>query len=145
MKELNAKNLTPQGDYILVEKVDYDKEETTEKVEIPTEEAPASELNDADVLFYIKNRYNKDIESVDQLFETKEANEDLPEDVSAYFKYKKETGRGIEDYVKLQQDYDSMDSDKLLSQYYSQTEEGLDSEDIKDLMLDKFGYDEDLD
>ena len=122
-----------------------DKEETTEKVEIPTEEAPASELNDADVLSYIKNRYNKDIESVDQLFETKESNEDLPEDVSAYFKYKKETGRGIEDYVKLQQDYDSMDSDKLLSQYYSQTEEGLDSEDIKDLMVDKFGYDEDLD
>ena len=38
-----------------------------------------------------------------------ESNEDLPEDVQAYFKYKKETGRGIEDYVKLHQDFDSMD------------------------------------
>ena len=116
-----------------------------DKVEVPKEKTPVSELNDADVLSYIKNRYDKDIESVDQLFETKESNEELPEDVSAYFKYKKETGRSIQDFVKLQQNYDEMDSDKLLSQYYSQTEEGLDSEDIKDLMEDKFGYDEDLD
>ena len=116
-----------------------------DKVEVPEEQTPVSELNDADVLSYIKNRYDKDIDSVDQLFETKESNEELPEDVSAYFKYKKETGRSIQDFVKLQQNYDEMDSDKLLSQYYSQTEEGLDSEDIKDLMEDKFGYDEDLD
>tara|TARA_R110002051_G_scaffold202676_1_gene269257 strand:- start:1445 stop:2554 length:1110 start_codon:yes stop_codon:yes gene_type:complete len=115
------------------------------RVEIPTEETPALELNDADVLSYIKNRYDKDIDSVDQLFETQESNEDLPEDVSAYFKYKKETGRGIEDFVKTQRDYDKMDSDTLLSQYYAHTEEGLDSEDIKDLMEDKFGYDEELD
>ena len=120
-------------------------EPEVDRVEIPTEEAPAPELNDADVLSYIKNRYDKDIDSVDQLFETKESNEDLPEDVSAYFKYKKETGRGIEDFVKTQRDYDKMDSDTLLSQYYAHTEEGLDSEDIKDLMEDKFGYDEELD
>jgi len=120
-------------------------EDPIDKVDIPVEQTPVSELNDSDVLSYIKNRYDKDIESVDELFETKESNEELPEDVSAYFKYKKETGRSIQDFVKLQQNYDEMDSNKLLSQYYSQTEEGLDSEDIKDLMLDKFGYDEDLD
>ena len=120
-------------------------EPEVDRVEIPTEEAPATELNDADVLSYIKNRYDRDIDSVDQLFETQESNEELPEDVSAYFKYKKETGRGIEDFVKLQRDYDSMDGNTLLSQYYAHTEEGLDSEDIKDLMEDKFGYDEELD
>ena len=126
------------------------EETTTEKVEIPEvetpqEETPAPELNDADVLSYIKNRYDRDIDSVDQLFETQESNEDLPEDVSAYFKYKKETGRGIEDFVNLQKDYDNMDGNTLLSQYYAHTEEGLDSEDIKDLMEDKFGYDQELD
>ena len=128
------------------EKFDQESnDDPIDKVEVPEEQTPVSELNDADVLSYIKNRYDKDIDSVDQLFETKESNEELPEDVSAYFKYKKETGRSIQDFVKLQQNYDEMDSDKLLSQYYSQTEEGLDSEDIKDLMEDKFGYDEDLD
>jgi hypothetical protein len=108
-------------------------------------ETPASEINDADVLSYIKNRYDKDIESVDQLFEAKESNEDLPEDVAAYFKYKKETGRGIKDFVELQRDYDEMDSDQVLTAYYSKTEEGLDLEDIQDIMDDKFSYDEDLD
>ena len=122
-----------------------DTEPEVDRVEIPTGETPAPELNDADVLSYIKNRYDKDIDSVDQLFDTQESNEDLPEDVSAYFKYKKETGRGIEDFVRTQRDYDGMDSDTLLSQYYAHTEEGLDSEDIKDLMEDKFGYDEELD
>ena len=122
--------------------VDTQAEET---VEPSVKEEEQEGLDEKSILSYIKERYDKDISSVDELFSTTKENEDLPEDVSAYFKYKKETGRGIEDFVKLQQDYDSMDSDRLLSQYYSHTEEGLDSEDIKDLMLDKFGYDEDLD
>ncbi len=122
-------------------------EATTEK---PTEqkeeiETPASELNDADVLSYIKSRYDKDIESVDQLFETKESNEDLPEDVAAYFKYKKETGRGLNDFVELQKNYDDMDGDQVLKAYYSKTEEGLDMSDIQDIMDDKFSFDEELD
>ena len=122
-----------------------DDSKIVEKVELSTEEAPALELNDADVLSYIKNRYDKDIESVDQLFETKESNEDLPEDVSAYFKYKKETGRSIQDFVRLQKDYTDMDGDQILTEYYTSTEEGLDAIDIQDIIEDKFSYDEDLD
>ena len=30
MNKLNAENLTPQGDFIIVEKIDYDKEEKTD-------------------------------------------------------------------------------------------------------------------
>jgi len=134
-----------------VERVDTSAESSAsenkqEEVQQEDETQKASSgLTDETVLSYIKERYDKDISSVDDLFAQRELNEDLPEDVSAYFTYKKETGRGIEDFVKLQQDYDNMDSDRLLSQYYSHTEEGLDSEDIKDLMIDKFGYDQDLD
>ena len=131
-----------------------EKVEVEEKPEAPVEEAPveasenktpSSELKDEDVLSYIKNRYDKEISSVDELFAQTKDNDDLPEDVSAYFKYKKETGRGIEDFVSLQKDYDSMDDDKLLANYYSATEEGLDAIDIQDLMEDKFSWDEDLD
>ena len=117
-------------------------EEKTTEVE---EKTPAPELSDADVLTYIKNRYDKDINSVDDLFAQQEVNEDLPEDVSAYFKYKKETGRGIEDFYKLQKDYDTMDDDLLLADFYGATEEGLDAIDIQDLMDDKFSYDEEID
>jgi len=128
-----------------------DKEQPVEKIEVVEnqevvkEETPSSELNDEDVLSYIKNRYDKDISSVDELFAQTKDNDDLPEDVSAYFKYKKETGRGIEDFVSLQKDYESMEDDQLLANYYKSTEDGLDSMDIQDLIEDKFSYDEDLD
>ena len=121
------------------------KQEEVQQEGETQEKTPASELNDADVLSYIKKRYDKDIESVDQLFEEKESNADLPEDVAAYFKYKKETGRGIRDFVELQTDYDEMDGDQVLNAYYSKTEEGLDNDDIQDIMDDKFSFDEDLD
>lgn len=110
-----------------------------------TKETQSSELKEEDVLSFIKNRYEKDINSVDELLTQRESNEDLPEDVSAFLKYKKKTGRGIDDFIKLQADYDSMDPDKVLRDYYASTEEDLDSEDIEYLMSDKFSYDEELD
>ena len=133
------------------------KQEVKQEIETPSEdenkevaeespkETPTSELNDEDVLSYIRKRYDKEINSVDDLFAQKEVNDDLPEDVSAYLKYKKETGRGIEDFYKLQKDYNTMDDDSLLADYYAITEEGLDEIDIQDLMDDKFLYDEELD
>ena len=116
-------------------------EETKEEVK---EETPSSELNDEDVLSYIKNRYDKDISSVDDLFAQTKDNDELPEDVSAYLNFKKETGRGIEDFYRLQKDYDTMDDELLLADYYAQTEDGLDAIDIQDLIDDKFSYDEEL-
>jgi hypothetical protein len=112
---------------------------------ITTEQVEEVGLKDEDVLSYIKNRYNKEVTSIDELFQKREETEELPGDVSAYFKYKKETGRGIEDFVKLNRDYSSMDSDSLLAEYYSQTDEDLDEEDIAYMIEDKFSYDEDLD
>ena len=70
------------------EKVE-EKEEVKEEVQVQ-QETPSSELNDEDVLKYIKNRYDRDINSVDDLFAQQQANEELPEDVSKYLKYKKE-------------------------------------------------------
>ena len=102
-------------------------------------------LKDEDVLSYIKNRYNKDVNSLEDLFEQRSSNEDLPEDVSAFLKYKKETGRGIDDFIKLNKGYDDSDPESVLAEYYAQTEEDLDEDDIKYMIEDKFGYDEDLD
>ena len=132
------------------EPVEASKEEEKAKEETPSselndEKTPSSELNDEDVLSYIKKRYDKDITTVDELFAEKEANEELPEDVSAYLKYKKETGRGIEDFYNLQKDYGSMEDDSVLASYYSFTEEGLDAIDIQDILEDKFSFDEELD
>ena len=117
------------------------KEELTEE----QEKTPSSELNDENVLSFLKNRYNKEINSVDELFAEKEANEPLPEDVSAYLKYKQETGRGISDFYNLQKDIDSMDDNALLADYVAVNEEGLDAIDIQDILDEKFSFDEELD
>jgi hypothetical protein len=114
---------------------------SAEKTETP--ESPG--ISDENVLSYIKERYNKDINSVEELFDTRESNPELPEDVKKYFEYKKETGRGIEDFYKLQKNYDDMDDDSVLADYYGIQEEGLDAIDIMDLMDDKFGFDVDED
>lgn len=112
--------------------------------EVVVDEAP-KEYGDSDVLSYIKNRYNKDVTSIDELLQKREDAEELPGDVSAYFKYKKETGRGIEDFVKLNRNFDDMSPEQLLAEYYSNTEEDLDQDDISYMIEDRFSYDEDFD
>lgn len=110
--------------------------------------APAGEqgleLKDEDVLSYIGKRYNKQINSLDDLVAERKESEPLPEDVAAYLKYKKETGRGFDDFLKLNKDFDEMNPDQLLKEYLTATQEGLDSDDIEALM-DDYKYDEELD
>jgi hypothetical protein len=112
--------------------------------EVQNNEAPV-QLSDEEVLSFIKNRYNREINSVDELFSAREEATELPEDVSSYLKYKKETGRGIKDFIKLNEEIDESDPQSLLAQYYAQTESDLDSEDIQFMIDERFSYDEDLD
>jgi len=121
------------------------QEEIKEEPETPPvieEQPPVSqELAEDEVLSYIGKRYGKQIDSIDELISKREEAEELPSDVAAYLKYKKETGRGFDDYAKLQKDYTDLSPDALLREYYSITEEGLDSEDISAL-IEEFDYDE---
>ena len=127
----------------VVEDTTKTEEEKIEDTPKPVEEQ--AELSEQDVLSYIGKRYGKEINSLDELSAAREEAEELPEDVAAYFKYKKETGRGIEDYVKLQRDFSAMNPDSLLREYLTVTEgEGLDAEDIDSLMED-YSWDEELD
>ena len=129
------------------EKVNTEVEETkVEETKVEETKVETTSFDDQDVLSFIKEKYNREFKSMDELFVEPEPKEvELPEDVSAFMKFKQETGRGLGDYMKLNQDYDSMDDNALLKSYYSQTEEGLDSEDIDLLIEDNFGYDEDMD
>lgn len=110
----------------------------------PQAPEPETELDESKVLSYIEKRYNKQIKSFEDLINEKKESEPLPEDVSAFLKYKKETGRGFEDFVKLNKDYESMDSDDLLKEYMKSTQQGLDEDDIETLM-DDYRYDDDID
>ena len=122
------------------------EEEVEEEVEAAEEEAPEpTSMSEEEVLSFITNRYGEEVTSLDDLVNKRETSEELPEDVKAYFDYKKETGRSIEDFVRLHENIDDKTPDSIIASYYSSTEEGLDAEDIKYLMDEKFGYDEELD
>jgi len=116
----------------------------TEK-EVIVDPIPAGvDLKDEDVLSYIGKRYNKQINSLDELVAERKEAEQLPEDVAAFMKYKQDTGRGFEDFVRLRKDFEKMDPDQLLKEYLASTQDGLDSDDIETLM-DEYKFDAELD
>lgn len=139
----------------LVEKHEEEvKEETTEdtveetveeEVKEEVQEETPYEIKDEDVLSYFETKYEKKYETLEDIWKPIEKEAELPEDVNAFYKYKQETGRGIEDYVALNRDLDSIPDDKLIADYIKSQEPDLDSEDIEYLMSQKFSYDEDLD
>lgn len=119
-------------------------------VETPVEEVAEIEFKDEDVFGYLGKKLNKTIASYDDLVVEKvvEKEVELPEDVNTFYKFKKETGRGIKDFMKLQRDIDTEDTDSLLLDYYLTKEEGVDKEYVEGVVLDEFRHvaiDEDTD
>jgi hypothetical protein len=145
VKEVNGseeKSLSQREEEVLAK---HEEEQGQQTEEVQVEEQPVAEdLSEEKVLQYLGNRYGREISSFDDLVQEKQGSEDMPEDVSAYLKYRKETGRGFEDYVRLNKDFTSMDENALLREYYTSTEEDLDDEDI-DTIMEEFLYDEDID
>lgn len=142
---------TPPVEKVETEQVQV-KEEITPEEKTEVKDTPevkeeiktqSSELNEEDVLKFIGNRYGKEIKSLDELNQQREE-EPLPEDVAKYLKYKKETGRGFDDFAQMQKNYDEMEPDRLLREYLTATEKGLDADDINHLMED-YSFDEELD
>ena len=81
-------------------------------------------MGEQEVLSFIREKYSKEVNSIDDLLAKREQ-EELPSDVATYLQYKKETGRGFEDFAKINKDYSKESPDQVLSMYYSEVEEGL--------------------
>ncbi len=143
------------------------------KVEIPKEDAvQTQETNDSDAIVE-KSKDSGDSEAVVEEVRTteetvespieiieevaevekelKEAIRDekvlgkqLPENIEKLVSFMEETNGSIEDYVRLNADYSSVDDITLLKEYYKKEKPYLDNSDI-DLLLEDFQYDNDLD
>jgi len=70
---------------------------------------------------------------------------ELPENIQKVVDFMSETGGTLEDYVRLNTDYASLNEDQLLREYYQSTNPHLDAEDVEFMLEDKFSFDEDLD
>jgi hypothetical protein len=109
----------------------------------PQIDQPFGELTDDVVVKYLNDKYGKGVSSIDDVFRQQEPKV-LPGDVEAFLNYKNETGRGLEDFVKLNRDIDSLPEESLIREYLMAKNPGLDAEEI-DVLMDEYDYDEEID
>ena len=84
-------------------------------------------------------------EQVEQAVVEANAGIELPENIQKVVDFMNETSGSLEDYVKLNQNYEDLNEDQLLKEYYANTKPHLEKEDIDFLMEDNFLYDEEFD
>lgn len=98
-----------------------------------------------DALYKVLSRKaGKEVKSLDDLKIVQEKEPELPEDVRAFYEWKKETGRDLNDYLKVQKDWNSESKDSVVMEYIRQRD-GLDGQELKDYYSLYFEPDEDAD
>jgi len=70
---------------------------------------------------------------------------ELPENVTKLVDFMRETGGTLQDYVRLNTNYDDVDRDVLVKEYYKNTKSHLSAEEIEFMLEDNFAFDEDVD
>jgi len=144
-QEESVPEAQPEPEAIVNETVET--EETSETPEPPVQELQQEPES------YIEEVTDEEVqevageleEQVEQALVEAEAGIELPENIQKVVKFMNETGGSLEDYVKLNTDYSSLNEDQLLREYYESTRPHLDKEDIDFLMEDNFSFDEDID
>ena len=118
---------------------------------VDTEVSPGeSSIQDEGVITIQEIKEEEEIQSVSK--EMSEAVRDsnitgkpLPENVEKLVSFMEDTGGTVEDYVRLNADYSTVDNNTLLKEYYKKSKPHLDDDEINFLLEDNFSYDEDLD
>ena len=86
------------------------------------------------------------VEEANAAIENKETTgKQLPENIEKLVSFMEETGGSVEDYVRLNADYSTVDNITLLKEYYKNTRPHLDAEEVSFLIEDAFSWDEDID
>ncbi len=73
------------------------------------------------------------------------AQPELPESVTKLVDFMKETGGTMQDYIRLNTNYDDVDRDVLVKEYYKSTKPHLSADEIDFMIDDSFAFDEDVD
>jgi len=122
-----------------------DSENVVEEVR-PTDDVKDTASDDGvQVLQEITDEEEEKEVIADTVEESKEVNKPLPENIEKLVSFMDETGGDIEDYVRLNANYDDIDSKTLLKEYYRKNKPHLDEEEISFILEDKFEYDEEID
>ena len=163
-KKTSPKQLGNQSNEPIKVNIDEVKEPVAEevaKVVIPEVEEsgvgePVVVVNDTPddtvkdgIIEIVDEEVQNEVEVLEEQFDNALTNNEetgakLPENIEKLVSFMEETGGSLEDYVRLNADYSSVDDKTLLKEYYKQTKPYLESDDVS-LLLEDYDYDEDLD
>jgi hypothetical protein len=73
------------------------------------------------------------------------AQPELPESVNKLVDFMRDTGGTMQDYIRLNTNYDEVDRDVLVKEYYKSTKPHLSADEIDFMIDDSFAFDEDID
>ena len=148
-KKAKPKNLGETSkEPIKVDLSSKQEEPEVTKVEIKEpelEEVSNEEVETVEDIPVIQEITDEEVEEeVEQVVENEASTRSLPEGIEKLVSFMEETGGDINDYVRLNADYSSVDNSVLLKEYYRKTKPYLNEDDLN-LILEDFDYDEDLD
>ena len=109
---------------------------------VQAEESFLEEITDEEVIEKAED-LEEDIQEA--ITEQQESGVALPDNIQKVVEFMNETGGSLEDYVKLNTDYASLNETQLLREFYENTKPHLDREEIDFIMEDNFSYDEEVD
>ena len=140
-KENETKEDNADDSGVVAESKDAEPTEKQEEVQ------PKSETQETPVLEEVTEQEVKEIaEQVEEaVVEAEATGQPLPENIQKLVEFMEETGGDLNDYVALNRNYDELEDQDLLYEYYKSTKPHLNNEEINFLMEDQFSYDEDTD
>ena len=121
-----------------VRELQQSQSETEEKIIT----SPISEVLDEENKEQVKET-KKELEEA--VRDEKVLGKQLPENIEKLVSFMEETGGNVEDYVRLNRDYENIDDVTLLKEYYKTSKPHLNAEEIEFLLNDEFAYDEEED
>tara|TARA_Y100001972_G_scaffold52493_1_gene64300 strand:+ start:2957 stop:4144 length:1188 start_codon:yes stop_codon:yes gene_type:complete len=141
-KENETKEDNADDSGVVAESENADAPQEQEKVQPETETQETSVLEEITEDSTEEEIADTEEKIEEAIAESKATGEALPEDIQKLVDFMEETGGDLNDYVKLNQDYNKLDDQDLLYEYYKQTKPHLNNEEINFLMEDTFAYDE---
>ena len=127
------------------------KEEPVEQVKEEVTPEETTEVKDTPVVeeiteIEVEEKVEEVKEAVEEaVAEAEETGEPLPENIQKVVEFINETGGTLDDYVRLNQDYDKFDDNELVNEYLKQTKPHLTDEERVFVMEDLYSYNEDED
>ena len=151
VKEADVTKITINNDTLQKQSTDESllheeqPEMESQKVEQGNEESSTVIIEEIE-----KKEIDEDVNTLEnQLSDSIKQNNDtgrkLPENIEKLVSFMEETGGTVEDYVRLNTDYSTVDEEALIREYYKKTKPYLDKDEIQFAIEDSFYYDEDLD